>query len=125
MTPIRHKTCGAIAMWYVGPPYSPGQVFSSNTIVYLDGTRPAPFSAVPSCPECGEQLSPFALERCFDEDLDPGFDIEVAMASKTLVYAVGKPDPAKVAALMRSRALARVGLITIILGFVILLFIRL
>lgn len=75
-TPIRHIGCGAIAMWYVGPPYSPGQTCSSSSIVYLDGTRPAPCSAMPVCPGCGKPLNELNMARCFEEDLDPGFDID-------------------------------------------------
>ena len=36
--PIRHTTCGEIAMWYTGD--REDNVVRSSTIVYLDGTRP-------------------------------------------------------------------------------------
>lgn len=82
-TPIRHIGCGAIAMWYVGPPYEPGQALRSADIVYLDGTRPLPCSAIPNCPECGRPLVlsggiPNAW-RCFDEDVDPGPAVRAAI----------------------------------------------
>lgn len=75
--PVRHTDCGNIVMWYMGE--RGDNNFSSANIVYLDGTRPAYMSAVPPCPHCGGVM--YAgyparnLIRCFDEDIEPGFDV--------------------------------------------------
>jgi len=66
--PIRHTTCGEVAMWYVGEEGEDRAL--SSDVVYLDGTRPQFCSAVPLCPNCGKTTGGYV--RCFDEDLDPG-----------------------------------------------------
>lgn len=111
-TPIRHIECGAIAMWYVGPPYEPAQPLRSADIVYIDGTMPLPCSPIPNCPACGAPLTFGGFKpnarRCFDEDIAPGFDIGKAIQSGERVSAVVAPNPAMMAALMRRRLIARV-----------------
>ena len=118
--PIRHKGCGQIAMWYTGAE-GDNRVISS-TIVYLDGTRPAFGSAAPKCPHCGGGMYPGVnLIRCFDEDVDPGFDIQEAQRSGMRVnLPPGPPDPAKVAELMRNRNVARLIFGAVIVGYVVL-----
>lgn len=92
-------------MWYVG---SKGQgICRSEDVVYLDGTRPAFASAVPRCHACGGSLSPCVLKRCFDEDVDAGFDVEKAAKNGEQVNPVGTPDPVMVALLLGQRNVAR------------------
>lgn len=76
-TPIRHRQCGEVAMWYVGDPTD--EIMRAEQIVYLDGSRPQPRSAIPPCPRCGMQIGVRDLMRRFDEDIDPGFDIETVV----------------------------------------------
>lgn len=80
--PIRHKTCGQVVMWFVGDRnISAFAEMRSADIAYLDGTRPAYGSACPMCPYCKVPMRPIGLKICFDEDIDPGFDIEEAIQS--------------------------------------------
>lgn len=81
--PIRHTACGGIAMWYVGEPGN--NIMSAQDIVYLDGTRPIYGSYIPACPHCGECM--VHMIRCFDEDVDPGFDMQEALKSGKFVEA--------------------------------------
>ena len=103
--PIRHAECGGIAFWYVGDKYQPA--VRSQDIVYLDGTRPAYASMVPKCPACGGGVHPYNLKRCFDEDIDLGFDVIDAAKNGILVNPVGTPDSAIVSELLRKRNVAR------------------
>lgn len=102
-TPIRHSACGEIVMYYIGP-----RLMSwarSRDIVYLDGTRPTPCSALPECPHCSGNMTPgFNLQRCFDEDVDPGFDIDLAVRNGKLVSPPpGPPNRSLLAFLARQR----------------------
>lgn len=75
--PVRHTDCGNIVMWYMGE--RGDNHFSSANIVYLDGTCPVPYSPVPICPFCKVQMHVgyfgINLIRCFDEDIEPSFDV--------------------------------------------------
>lgn len=98
--PVRHRACGEIAMWYMGE--RGDSRLSSENIVYLDGTRPAVYSAIPKCPHCGRSMFPGRdLVRCFDEDVDPGFDVQEAWRSGERVnpqsWAQSVSDPVVVA----------------------------
>ena len=106
-TPIRHKDCGEIVMWYMGE--EGNTACSSATIVYLDGTRPAFCSVVPECPHCGGGMYPGRnLVLCFEEDADPGFDIDDAWRNgKRVSLKPGPPDPVKMAAIMWQRDMHR------------------
>lgn len=105
-TPIRHTDCGEIVMWYLAGPET--TICSSASIVYLDGRRPEYGSAIPFCPHCGGVMTPgVTLVRCFDEDIDPGFDIQDAWRNRERVsLPPGPPDP-MVAMLTHNRDTAR------------------
>lgn len=106
-TPIRHTPCGKIVAWYVGDPSNPHA--DSASVLYLDGSRPLAYSMIPPCPHCHTVMQPgVTMKRCFDEDLDPGFDVAKAMASPVRVSPAGLPDPALTDMLMEQRRTARI-----------------
>lgn len=79
MTPIRHKTCGAITHWYTGE--RGNTKMSSADVLKLDGTRPKFREEIGRCPGCGKGLwasgiYPANIVRCFDEDIEPDFKKE-------------------------------------------------
>lgn len=93
--PIRHKDCGEIVMWYMGD--RENSFFRSSDVVYLDGSRPLHGSRVPLCPHCGKIMAPSSafggqgnLVRCFDEDIDPGFDMRANAGGKPTDAAGGR-----------------------------------
>jgi len=92
-------------MWYVGDKSQ--SAMRSKDIVYLDGTRPAYVSMVPKCPACGGGMYPRNLKRCFNEDVDTGFDVEEAVKNGKRVSLVGIPDPAMVSLLLSQRNVVR------------------
>ena len=118
--PIRHTDCGEIAMWYMGE--RGNTICSSSTIVYLDGTRPAVCSDVPECPHCGGGMYPGRnLVRCFDEGVEPGFDIEDAWQNgKRVNLKPGPPDPVKMAVLTQQRYMAQWVLGATAVGFLVM-----
>lgn len=64
--PVRHKSCGAIVMWYVGLPET--NYLRSKDIILLDGTQPRAMSHIPLCPGCGERIvDPHQVKICFNE----------------------------------------------------------
>jgi len=65
--PIRHTTCGHVVMWFVGASTDPHQVLRAQDVVYLDGTQPQPYDAIPNCPSCGGEMGGPTLRICFDE----------------------------------------------------------
>lgn len=118
--PIRHMECGEIVMWYMGE--RGNTLCSSSTIVYLDGTRPAPCSGVPACPHCGGGMYPGRnLIRCFGEDVDPGFDIQDAWQNgKRVNLNPGPPDPVKMAVLTNHSDMTRWFLGSMAVGFLVM-----
>lgn len=83
MTPIRHmaKDCGGIFAWYIGPKDPPIGIVRSKDFMSLEGIPYNVKNTPPStCPACGNRLGAAAvLKRCFDEDLEPGFDVNKAL----------------------------------------------
>lgn len=105
--------------WYMGE--RGDSLFSSATIVHADGTRPARCSEVPACPHCGSRMGPANMRRCFEEDIEPAFDLMDAWRNGKRVNPIGKPDPVAVAMLMSQRNKKRWLLGAMAAGYFVLL----
>lgn len=102
MTPIRHRSCGAVVALYIGTMKE--DRMRSIDIMYLDGTMPAPMSGIPACHHCGKGMNGLSMKRCFDEDYTPDFDVENSLNNPVRVSKEpGRPAPSMVILLARQR----------------------